>query len=140
MGKWKVNFENAPFAKGQLRDAYMGTVAEGTVVGRTSGQKVVVKLMRRDQYELGRRITVADELMHERVRQFANEFAGQLPGAPSVSVLQASRGVVTRLGGNSTLELGEGTFVEPFLHGKFEKYTSNSGYSITAASSAFHSL
>jgi hypothetical protein len=115
----------------------MCSVEQGWVAGFKAGDKLVLKSMKREQYDRGRRIEQGDFDMQNRVSVLAKKFNAEVrptrSGQPCNLHVVCSKPYIMPaakyLNEHLIVHKGEQVALEPFIDGKYEKFNSNGGWS-----------
>jgi hypothetical protein len=133
-----ITFDKTSFADGTFREAYKAKVTKGTVSGFKEGTEMVLKCMKPEHHNAGTYITYKDVAMQEMVMKLAEEFNAAVEptkgGEPCKLHVRAARLFTMpeahkNSKGRVYLSKGETIALEQVIHGEYEKFNSNSGWS-----------
>jgi len=136
----KLEINTQHIGEGSFRRAFMGRVVEGDFQekgGFEPGDPLVIKMIRRDNFNAGSRHVYADvetqRLAKRLVEAFVREVQPRTRGGKPVRITMCSTNFVTLKEsvtcGTFSSVRGEQVAIERPIPGNFEKFNSNSGWS-----------
>eukprot|EP00928_Gymnodinium_smaydae_P085141 TRINITY_DN6847_c0_g2_i1.p1 TRINITY_DN6847_c0_g2~~TRINITY_DN6847_c0_g2_i1.p1 ORF type:complete len:402 (-),score=43.53 TRINITY_DN6847_c0_g2_i1:131-1336(-) len=133
-----LDFSVIPFASGASREAFTATVQDGGCYkGYTNGTKLVLKTFKSEYYNKGLRVSNEDVEMQLKVKDLAESFNKEegidVEGHPcNIYVRVACLDQFQRTFRYNKREVflkGEQFLLEQQIHGTFQKFNSNTGWS-----------
>ncbi|KAA8490682.1 Alpha-protein kinase vwkA [Porphyridium purpureum] len=138
-----ITMDTKPLGEGASRVVFGGVVKRGTPLRFECGSELVLKVMKRDLYAQGVRIDADERTLQMLCRDYSDAFNATF----NLSKDGESLKVYFRLGsiakcpidvrvpdGGLAITAGEDMFVEMKVHGEYEKFNSNSGWTSESGS------
>ena len=129
----RITFEDVPMGTGGMKLCFKATVVEGPYEGFLAPLDCVIKVIKPSEYRKGLRIEQVDIEMQREAGELVREFnlAGDLNKKAYMREAKLSRMNGEKLLRAANLKLfdGEAFIIESLIHGEFEKFNSNSGWS-----------
>lgn len=122
-----------PFAEGSTRWAFRACVEKGTYEGYPKGTELVVKVIKNDCFDRGIRLTeddIAAQILTMRYCELFNErnFANKRVFGRAGRIVYATEDHYDS-NGTRNIAKGEAMLLEQYIHGSYEKFNSNTGWS-----------
>lgn len=131
--KGQLKIDDKPFAEGGSRLAFRAVVTYGSYEGFSEGSQVVVKAVKGDSFRKGVRLSHADIAAQELTRRYCERFnkitrLNKKVMALSGKLVRNERGIFGK-DGTCFLPKGDTMLLESYMHGEYEKFNSNVGWS-----------
>ena len=128
-----ISFDKDHFGEGASRRAYKAKVTKGTYAGYNKGTELVLKVIKASTCNEGVRLTNEDIRAQRLTARYADTFNSTMrPEKPiyvRVGTLHSSEKEHFDSRGNRTINKGENMLLEQFIHGHWQKFNSNTGWS-----------
>ena len=126
-----ITFQKKPMGSGTMKDCFAAEVTEGPFEGFATGTKCVIKVIKPSEYRRGLRISDIDINMQQQAANLVKEFNlnNNLSRKAYMRVARLSRMNGFKLLHGSCVKDGEAFIIEQRIHGEFQKFNSNTGWS-----------
>lgn len=128
-----ISFDKDHFGEGASRRAYKASVVKGNYAGFKEGSELVLKVIKASSFNEGVRLTNEDiraqKLTGDYARSWNRKVRPEKPIYVRLGKLHRSEKEHFDSRGNRTINKGENMLLESFIHGEYEKFNSNSGWS-----------
>lgn len=128
-----IDHDSDPFSEGATRWAFRARVTKGTYEGYPLGTELVLKVIKNDCYERGIRLTEDDIKAQNLTRAYCELFNEKNYVNKKVysrvgKLIKATENYYSARGKRNIVK-GESMLLEQYIHGEYEKFNSNSGWS-----------
>ena len=126
-----ISMDHQPFDEGASRWTYRGKVMITKFGFMPRGSDVVIKVLKPEFINNGVKLSEADVQAQQLTRLYADKFNDlHKPSAPIfVATAEFVENDKNRCSGTKRMDKGDNLWMEQFVHGHYEKFNSNTGWS-----------